>query len=231
VPRDFRVRYDKVMEALEWLKANNPLYGAVRVQAPPAHADAGGGDTDDARAGQSGDGMGAADARADDGGAHDGAPMDLAHSVVVAVDHVQPVGAAHAELQGGGGRAARADLGDVFQLQRHTTAPASIITTLALEALCFVLHFPYGRNHMRTDRHRLHDSFYIRQRVDNVDPRFRNDPMYLAWAISVISFLQLRRCIGVALRFRMGIVTAGQIRELAAARAAAVGAVDGAAGA
>ena len=62
---------------------------------------------------------------------------------------------------------------------------------------------------------------YHRQRVDNCDPRFRQDALYMGHAVSTFQHQQLNGCVNVMLRQTRGAaITHGNLRQLAAQEAA-----------
>ena len=197
VPRRFNVRYDHVMAALRWLVHFNRLYESVTVrQYSPEelarnrrsleeqHADP---DTDD--------------------------DTEMAHAVLLSDAPVIPADAMAQALNLGTGTAFREEQALFFTLARADGRPVSFTTSMALEALAFPRLYPTGKYHFGWEREtRLTPSMYFRQRLMNVDPRFR-DPLYMGFAVSILQHSQLRNSVSVALRLQQGSLNLGALRQ------------------
>lgn len=207
--RLFNVRRPLLVEAIRWLQANNPFYANVelREETPEEAAAAAAAEATE----QEMDDMENID------------PNELVHYTMMAADPCPRRGTA-ARLAGaksrgkgrGRGRGGQA----AFTLQEINAAPLSFYIEPGLEAQANVFIYPRGRNHWGTDRHgcdrQLYYNQYMRQRMMNADRRCHH-PAYMGWAVSSLQHKQLCGAVGVAVRWRHGSMTNGEVREMARA--------------
>jgi hypothetical protein len=102
------------------------------------------------------------------------------------------------------GRAARAreERTMATTITTRTGGVLSIHAHPDLEPAAFPNLYPYGTNHFGTNREQpIGIAAYFTNRVQNADPRFQL-PVYLAWAVSLSVYLQLRNQISVSLRIQ-----------------------------
>jgi hypothetical protein len=172
-PKAFTAHCDKVMEALRWLKENNPLYRNVDIRAANVQE-------------EEEDRLGEEDPFAEM------TAQDLQHSVIVNADPQLPQ-INHNDDSNGTGRA--------FNRNRCTDVPLSFHGCREMEALANPELFPKGTNHMGTSRRvKLSNMQYLRQRVLNKDLRFSKKTTYLANSVSMAHFDQL--CSGATIAAR-----------------------------
>ncbi|PNW79498.1 hypothetical protein CHLRE_09g417401v5 [Chlamydomonas reinhardtii] len=102
------------------------------------------------------------------------------------------------------GRAARAreERTMATTITTRTGGVLSIHAHPDLEPAAFPNLYPYGTNHFCTNREQpIGIAAYFTNRVQNADPCFQL-PVYLAWAVSLSVYLQLRNQISVSLRIQ-----------------------------
>jgi hypothetical protein len=189
------VRWERVVGALQWLIEHNPLYTGVEVEMPPealveeAHND----DAPDPF--------------------RDLDPREMQHSTMMPAEQ----GLRRTAMRDQTARA-RAPAPLTHTMGRNLNAPVSFYTNNNMEALANVFIYPKGKNHWGSTRntsvHKLQFAAYMRQRIMNVDRRCQH-PGYLAWAVSVGQHRQLCGAAGVAVRWRRGGVTVGEVRRIA----------------
>lgn len=191
-PRSYDVRYARVMDALRWLCANNPLYADVSIVPPPPAA---AGTAADRAPVQPAPGAPAASQPPGTTGADPGfdnlAPdtRNLTHSVMLPADPTTAVDALRRQVDPTGAQPLAASL--QFQLQRTDGAPVSFHTQRSLEALNFVDLYPTGTNHWGTNRDPgVQLSMYLRTRCMGEDSRFCYPP-YLVWATTAFQYNQV----------------------------------------
>lgn len=208
-PRLYRVRYPRVMLALEWLMTHNPLYEGVRVSLRDAP------DPDFLLAMEdAANGVGYDEALLQD--AQDW--LDLHHSTMLEADPQLPRNPlAHAMQRN------QRDPPPRYTLRRLEGPPVSVHLTEAIEALAFPRLYATGANHMKSDRQLdIGMGMYFRQRIMNADRRFQ-DPLYMSFALSTFHHLQMCDCVDVAIRQTSGPMTLGQLRLAAAEETREVG--------
>lgn len=190
IPRTFEVRYSRVVQALLWLREQNPLYADIEIRLPaPGAASA-----DTAYSSENLD------------------PADLAYSTALRADPQITARALQQAVHGhSGARAAQQRL--FFDMQRIDARPVSIHFQQGLEALAFVQLYPDGQNHWGTSRqHQPTMLMYFRARILGHDTRFQ-DPLWMGFAVSTAQYLQLTSSVNVAMRQSTGPVTLRQLQR------------------
>ena len=205
-----RCRYSRVMEALGWLKRNNPLYEDVIINGVTEDMFD---DEDDGNGGSEGEDAHAHSEELQESGV---VRLDVLHPNIPAVELLQEENAVHRQ---------------VHQLQRVTATPLSIFQDRHnLEVQAFPTLYPDGRNGFGTPRViKISPLEYFQVRMLSADSRWACHPAYIFWACNKVEAIKLQSSISIALRMRsfrdpsnnlredrrteeMRLLTAGQLR-------------------
>ena len=208
--RYLRCRYSRVMEALGWLKRNNPLYEDVIINGVTEDMFD---DEDDGNGGSEGEDAHAHSEELQESGV---VRLDVLHPNIPAVELLQEENAVHRQ---------------VHQLQRVTATPLSIFQDRHnLEVQAFPTLYPDGRNGFGTPRViKISPLEYFQVRMLSADSRWACHPAYIFWACNIVEAIKLQSSISIALRMRsfrdpssnrredrrteeMRLLTAGQLR-------------------
>ena len=208
--RYLRCRYSRVMEALGWLKRNNPLYEDVIINGVTEDMFD---DEDDGNGSGEGEDAHAHSEELQESGV---VRLDVLHPNIPAVELLQEENAVHRQ---------------VHQLQRVTATPLSIFQDrYNLEVQAFPTLYPDGTNGFGTPRAiKISPLEYFQVRMLSADSRWACHPAYIFWACNIVEAIKLQSSISIALRmlsFRdpssnrredrrteeMRLLTAGQLR-------------------
>ena len=208
--RYLRCRYSRVMEALGWLKRNNPLYEDVIINGVTEDMFD---DEDDGNGGSEGEDAHAPSEELQESGV---VRLDVLHPNIPAVELLQEENAVQRQ---------------VHQLQRVTATPLSIFQDRHnLEVQAFPTLYPNGTNGFGTPRAiKISPLEYFQVRMLSADSRWACHPAYIFWACNIVEAIKLQSSISIALRMRsfrdpssnrredrrteeMRLLTAGQLR-------------------
>ena len=208
--RHLRCRYSRVMEALGWLKRNNPLYKDVIINGVTEDMYD---DEDDGNGSSEGEDVHAHNEELQESGV---VRLDVLHPNIPAVELLQEENAVHRQ---------------VHQLQRVTATPLSIFQDRHnLEVQAFPTLYPDGRNGFGTPRVvKISPLEYFEACMLSADSRWACHPAYIFWACNIVEAIKLQSSISIALRMRslrdpssscredrrteeMRLLTAGQLR-------------------
>ena len=208
--RYLRCRYSRVMEALGWLKRNNPLYKDVIINGVTEDMFD---DEDDGNGSGEGENAHAHSEELQESGV---VHLDVLHPNIPAVELLQEENAVHRQ---------------VHQLQRVTVTPLSICQDRHnLEVQAFPTLYPDGTNGFGTPRAiKISPLEYFQVRMLSADSRWACHPAYIFWACNIVEAIKLQSSISIALRMRsfrdpssnrredrrteeMCLLTAGQLR-------------------
>ena len=181
--RYLRCRYSRVMEALGWLKRNNPLYEDVIINGVTEDMFD---DEDDGNGGSEGEDAHAHSEELQESGV---VRLDVLHPNIPAVELLQEENAVHRQ---------------VHQLQRVTATPLSIFQDRHnLEVQAFPTLYPDGRNGFGTPRAiKISPLEYFQVRMLSADSRWACHPAYIFWACNIVEAIKLQSSISIALRMR-----------------------------
>ena len=208
--RYLRCRYSRVMEALGWLKRNNPLYEDVIISGVTEDMFD---DKDDGNGSSEGEDAHAHSEELLESGV---VRLDVLHPNIPAVELLQEENAVHRQ---------------VHQLQRVTATPLSIFQDRHnLEVQAFPTLYPDGTNGFGTSRAiKISPLEYFQVCMLSADSRWACHPAYIFWACNIVEAIKLQSSISIALRMRsfrdpssncredrrteeMRLLTAGQLR-------------------
>ena len=183
--RYLRCRYSRVMEALGWLKRNNPLYEDVIINGVTEDMFD---DEDDGNGGSEGEDAHAHSEELQESGV---VRLDVLHPNIPAVELLQEENAVHRQ---------------VHQLQRVTATPLSIFQDRHnLEVQAFPTLYPNGTNGFGTPRAiKISPLEYFQVRMLSADSRWACHPAYIFWACNIVEAIKLQSSISIALKRSVG---------------------------